>query len=434
MNLNLNSNSSVGWFTWGILIFIFISAIITGLTIWLKGKKIALLEGFVLGIIGIIIFYVIGSSIKINDQQIKLSIKLLGIPGKIFINLIMAIVPLYIFSIIVILFIDEENKDINKKTYATSFATLFGMSLFGITIALFMIPLILLIPGHLTNFNIGESDPINIVSILQRYLILIFVILGFVTGLILKIWGSKNKNIKENSWALFNNIRKYLYKLIYIIVCIIPFLIVLSLTKISLIGKGLAGNILGISLIYLGIYLLGSIIIFFILLFSNAKISSSDKSFKEKILLLIEHSLYIFSNQSISVSLPKTQDVLKELGVNTKISNLTPTKGVVMGMVMCNGFTPTLIILMSLNNYGSLTFLYVVLTIFLVFFLMTSSSGSGSADYTITVTSLGILNISNLFYLSTIMPIQEINEFFIAKINNVYGHILASQITNKLNR
>ena len=100
---------------------------------------------------------------------------------------------------------------------------------------------------------------------------------------------------------------------------------------------------------------------------------------------------------------------------------------------MCNGFTPTLIILMSLNNYHNLTFLYILGAIALVFILLISSSGGGSSDYTISVTVLSVLNINNLFYLNTIMPIQEINESLIAKSNNVLGHLLASQITERYN-
>lgn len=440
MNLNIISdnllnakNGNPGWFIIGMIIFLLVSLILTGLTTYFKGKKIALIQGFILGIIGVSLFATIRYFIPIDKTQIDIADKWTNLPGKIFTDLIMTVIPLYVFVMIVLLFIDKSNNKINKKTYAVSFLSLLGMSLFGIAIALFMIPLILLIPDNLKNFNPGENESIEWIKILRNYSILIFILLGVITGTTLKIAGKHKPKVDENSFIYFSNFKKYLFKYLQIIIYLVPFVIITTLTKFSLIELEKGKDIFLITIIYFGLYSFGSIIIFLSLLFINSLVSHSSETFKEKISLLLSHSLYVFGTQSTSASLPRTQEVARSLGVSQDISNLTPTKGIVMGMVMCNGFTPTLIILMSLNNYNNLTFLYVLLSVLLIFFLVISSSGAGSADYTITITTLGILNISNLFYLSTIMPIQEINETLIAKPNNVYGHILASQITEKVN-
>ncbi len=440
MNLYETSNNLLeinyevsSWFVGGILIFIFLSSIIIGISIFWKNKSVGLITGFILGVIGIGIFTTIRHSSIIDDSQIVSAKNWLELSSKIFFDLIMVIVPLYVFSMIILLFIEKKNQTINKKTYATSFASLLGLSLFGISIAIAMIPLILLIPDKLTNFSPGESAPIDWVDIVKRYIVILFIFMGVFIGVLLKVVGKRNSKIHTNSLTFFLNLKKVSLNLLLKIIFMVPFVIAFSLTTIGLANTKEMGNMWLIILIYLGIYWLGAIIIFLILFLSNIFFSSSTQSPKEKSLLLIKHAGYVFGTQSISASLSKTQELTRTLGVSDDISNLTPTKGIVMGMVMCNGFTPTLIILMSLNNYGNLSFLFVLATILLVFILVISSSGSGSADYTITITSLSILNINNLFYLNLIIPVQEINEAFVSKTNNVYGHIFASLLTEKVN-
>ena len=441
MNLNtiLNSNLLMSdspkapWFFIGTIIFLLLSLIIITFTIFWKGKKIAMIEGFVLGIIGFGIFVTIRSSLSIDETEITNSKNMVSIIGNIFVDLVIISMPLYIFTTIVLLFIGNPSKEINKRTYIASFSSLLLMSTFGIFVALCMIPIILVIPDNLKNFDFGESESIGWIVFLKRYFVLIFIIIAIITGILLKQFGKTNNNFKEKSQVFFLKFNDVLLKYISAIVFIVPFIITSVILKFSLLEVGVANDLIKIISIYFGIYWLGSLIILSTLTLLNIFISPVEKTTKEKATLLMNHSLYVFGTQSTSVSLIKTKEVARELGVSEEVSNLTPTKGIIMGMVMCNGFTPTLIILMSLNNYHNLTFLYILGAIALVFILLISSSGGGSSDYTISVTVLSVLNINNLFYLNTIMPIQEINESLIAKSNNVLGHLLASQITERYN-
>jgi len=159
-NLMINSYNISTWFVGGIIIFLLLSLIIIGIiTLW-KGKIFALLQALVIGILGIGIFSLVKHFLPITESQINNAKTWLSLPGKIFIDLMTMIIPLYIFSMIVILFLEGEHNKINKRTYMMSFISLLGVSLFGIVVALCMIPLIMLIPNSLT-FDFGESTSIN---------------------------------------------------------------------------------------------------------------------------------------------------------------------------------------------------------------------------------------------------------------------------------
>ena len=64
--------------------------------------------------------------------------------------------------------------------------------------------------------------------------------------------------------------------------------------------------------------------------------------------------------------------------------------------------------------------------------LAISTSGTGSADYTIVLSTIGVLGISEGFYATVVMPIQEMNERTITKPNNTLGHLVATQLTERV--
>ncbi len=71
-------------------------------------------------------------------------------------------IPIYIFLVIVCFILSGDSKKVKKRTYAISFFSLIMLSLIGILVAIFLIPLILIIPrdwfDNSINSNVTESN------------------------------------------------------------------------------------------------------------------------------------------------------------------------------------------------------------------------------------------------------------------------------------
>jgi Na+/H+-dicarboxylate symporter len=154
---------------------------------------------------------------------------------------------------------------------------------------------------------------------------------------------------------------------------------------------------------------------------------------KERAKILVNQSLIAFTNQSTIITLPYTQNALEQLGAEDETSKLTTASGTVMGMIMCNGYSPLMIILFTSMYYHQLSFATILITVSLILILGISASGAGSADYTIILAILGTLSLPTSFYLGVLMPIQEVNEKIYPTVNNTAGHMFATQVSERLN-
>ncbi|BDU67365.1 MAG: hypothetical protein TYPL_0180 [Candidatus Tyloplasma litorale] len=434
-----SSSNNNEWFLYFSLAIIFLFAISLIIIHLLKGRLFALITSLIFGVFLLILFISIVNGIDIketNSNVLEQINSIIIIPSYLFIFLITIAIPFYILFVVIEFITSSTLTNIKGRTYLTSFGSLLLLSLFGIIIALLMLPIILLIPNNLFDPNIingnveTELKPI-ILWFIDWRVILFILLFSLIFGFVLRISFRKTEKLK-NINIYFQRISKAISIYFSWVTKLVPYVILTRMASLGLLELDEASNLFSLMIIYMVIFWFGSIIIFSSLFGFNVFLSRKQLSKKESSKILIEQTLNVFAKQSIQASLPDTQATVRKLGVCEEISKLTPTKGVIMGMVMCNGFTPMLIILFSLMNYEQLTFTSVLITISLVMIFAISTSGQGSADYTIIMTALGIMGLPNAFYTSILLPIQEINESIIAKPNNSLGHIVATQLTEKV--
>ncbi len=405
-----------------------------------KGKIWGLISGLLSGIIGMVLLLVlVNASSFDNHALLDTTREIFELPGKIFIKLILIMVPLYLIFIISSLVFSDHFTNIKKTTYGVSFASLLSLSMIGILVAILMSPLVALIPSTLWE-NVLPSSMARHgdhgAASINWVMVGIFgvIILTFVISLIIRL----SKTEKVNSYHEFTNkIVGWITIYFKTIVKLVPLVLITRLTTIGMTEElHEASSTLAIMGIYLGIYLLGSLIIFTLIYSYILFLSKNNLSIKERAKVLNKYILIAFSNQSAAATLVDTKATAVELGVCEEIASLTPTKGMFMGMVMCNGFTPMLISMMIFAGAGILTLPNILLVAIIIFCLSVSTSGAGSSDYWITTTAMKIMEpmgiTSALFdavYLDMILIVQEINEMTVARTNNGIGHIAATITT-----
>lgn len=363
-----------------------------------------------------------------------------NIIGWIFIHLILYVVPIYLILIIMSLVFSGDFKNIKKRTYGISVISLLALSVFGMLIALLLLPIIMAIPQSLWDNAIAVGGDITEGEGGFNWgILLIFgvIILSFAISITARIFMKEDSIVKTNDWVQM--LLKYITLYFKGVIFLVP---VVLLTRLSTIGmteefSDAAAKLL-LMLIYIGIYLLGALIILaslftFIILTSDKRLSV-----KERTVIIWKYILVAFANQSAAVTLIDTQETSRQLGVCEEISTLTPTKGLFMGMVMCNGFTPMIMSLMILSGGGLITFGAVLTAMLLIFSLSISTSGAGSSDYWITATTMKVMEpfgvTSELFtsiYLNIVLVAHEVNEITVPKTLNGLGHISATLMTEK---
>ncbi len=413
--------------------------IIYGLYFW-KGKVIGLLTSLIFGILGMVLLLILVNVTSFDDTEILDTTRdIFAWPGRIFINLILIMVPIYLIFIISSLVFSENFTNIKKRTYGVSFASLLTISLIGIVVAVLLTPFVLLVPDSLwSNITLDDQGGVEETASINWAMIIVFstIILAFVVSIIIRIsLKSKLEKINKNTNMILGFITNY-FKLV---IKLVPLVLFTRLTTIGMTKEiSEASSTLSIMGIYLGLFMFGSIIIFSMLYTYIIFMSDKDKTTKEKIKLINNYLLISFSNQSAAASLQDTQNTVKELGVCDEIATLTPVKGLFMGMVMCNGFTPMLMSIMIFGGAGTLTLTNIFIAAGIIFLLSISTSGAGSSDYWITATTMKIMGpsvvtneIFDALYLNIILVAQELNEMTIAKPINGLGHISATLTTEK---
>lgn len=468
------------------LIFVLITVlIISFILIKFKSKKMAMIAALIIGVIGMGIFGMIfhftppetydemtlidliNEAVIIGDwsevvEWIQTGGEVtfitwedevrdwLSILTTMFISGLLLIVPLYIFTAIVSFIIDENSSKIGKKTYGTSTLTLMMLPLIGILIALLTIPLINLIDtslldgleggslsheghDHDTSSTITDILSTSVGSSLAIFVspesLLSVVIFGIIIGFIVKTLKKDNEDYFKSTKKFFEILKKIISKYLEIIMILLPFAIATRMAMILM--NNSPGNEAKLIGIWLGIYALGSIIIFTITFVITISISTKEKSFKEKSSAILEHSLFAFVNPNIIATLPSTQKTSITLGAKDEIANLTPTKGTFMGLIMCAGFMPMLVVLTTAHFDSGITWHIVLIAIPIIFAISIGTVGMGHADMIVVLSALGTLGLSETFYLSVALILSPITET-VATVNNTNAHISATLITNKV--
>ncbi len=433
----------------GILLVTLICTTVIYCLYYLKSKVWGLLSGLILGLLSLLIFYnlINNTSFDITSGQgmVDEFKFLFNAPGFIFINLILIMVPVYLILIISSLVFNGSFKDVKKRTYGVSFISLISLSAIGVFIAILTIPLVMLIPEEIWHNALHEHDHDHYLRHgaegggFNWMVLLVFgvIIFTFIITIIIRVVISE-ENVKMVAKSI-NSILRVITVYFKVVIMLVPLVLFTRLASM-----GLTTNMaettakLQIMGIYVGLFMAGALLIFTLLFASSTLLSSSELSIKERVMILLNYSLISFSNQSAAATLPQTQQTTKDLGVCEEVSSLTPTKGLFMGMIMCNGFTPMLMTIMVLGGGEILSITNVVIAAALIISLSISTSGAGSSDYWITASTLKIMQpygvtaeIFDLIYLDILIIAQEINEMTVAKPVNGLGHITATLITNK---
>ncbi len=413
-----------------------------------KSKTWGLIASLLSGIISMTIFLLVLNLTSFNEVENESLMQswnlFFGVSGKLFVDLILIAVPFFLVLVVASLVFSSDFTTIKKKTYGISFLSLWLQSIIGIVIAMCMIPFILLIPQTLWDSSMSNGDVVKNggeAAVYNWTMLIVFglMILSFIVSIIMRLT-MKDKVEKFNEWT--SKLISYVTTYFKYVVMLVPMVMFDRLTSIGLTTNiSEATSQLAIMGIYFSLFLFGSIIIITIIMFMILAISKNDKSIKENIKSIMNFLLIAFSNQSTAVTLPETQNTSKELGVCDEITNLTPTKGLFMGMAMCNGFTPMLISLMILGAGGLLTIGNVLLVGLIIVLLSLSTSGAGSSDYWITFTTMKIMEpfgvtdlLFDLVYLDMLMIVQELNEVTISKPINGIGHLNATLLTDSYHK
>ncbi len=413
-----------------------------------KGKVWGLLASLIGGFVGLITLLVLVNATSFNSESIlQTTGDVFNYPGQIFINLILIMVPIYLIFVISSLVFSENFGNVKKRTYGISFASLLLLSLFGIIIAMMLVPIISLIPNSIWDnaINAGEIETITRHSegnFSFNWIILIVfgtIVLTFAISLIMRLtMKDKVENFRNTTKRVSTWITLY-YK---VVLQLVPLVLLTRLTSIGMTNEmNEATSKLLVMGIYLALYFIGAIIIFITLYLYILFVSDDNKSIKERMSIINKYILTIFANQSLVASLEETQLATQELGVCEEISKLTPTKGLFMGMVMCNGFTPMIMISFLLAAAGALTIGNVLLAGIFIFTLSISTSGAGSSDLWITVTATKMLGVTAItdhifdaIYLDIILVAHELNELTVAKPIDAIGHVSATLTTDIYHR
>ncbi len=452
--------SSIGYIfglsTWqsGLALIFLLVAIVALVLIYKKwGKKISLVSGFGIGIIGLIIFGIIfhylpptpyfqedGSGItwvdEVNDW--------LMMPSSIFLSLISFVIPLYVFGSIILL-INNQNKKAKSHAwmFSSSMILLIILPLIGIAVALLLLPLINLIPegsvlvGGETEATENASIP-NIVVMILPYSLMMFtspaflgsvVVFAILIGVVIKMMEKNHEQRHHDIVYFFETFKIVSNSYLKYVLLLIPLVIATRLPMLMLVPNVGQLEFVGY---YLELFVIGGAIIMIILTTIILLVSPAKKY---KMDTLVEHWANSVANPSLATMLPITKETTKKLGAGEDMSEITPTLGVSMGLVMCGGFTPTLIALLAANNVvvtdpgtSMITLGFIFLVIIYVFIASFGTSGVGHADSIIILAVLGSLGLTPEVYL-TIMVIAPITELIAVGINST-GQIAATMVND----
>lgn len=371
---------------------------------------------------------------------------------SIFFSLIFLIIPMYIFVAIVLLIIKPKKKRIGSKTFLSLGFWIILLPIIGISVALMLIPLIhLMDPTKYAELigpaleDTGEAytllDAINswIPSSLSIFAsaaaIISVAIFACLIGIaILGIKGKHPQNY-DSTVKFFDIFKLILDKYMHFIIYLLPFAIATRLPIIALSYS--SGEALTLIAIWFALFLVGFLIIF--LLINGLiliMIRKNEKSMKEKLNILGQHHLYSLSSGNTIIALPSTQKTSLDLGVRYEITEIGSTLGTMNGYVMCGGFAPMLMVLMTayletVNSGEQLTAAFLILAVITLLILSISTFGVVEADFIITTSTLTALNLNPQTLFTWVFTISPIKESFSA-VNDTSGNILAMIASDKV--
>lgn len=425
---------------------------------WLKkiGRGKTIIYSLFLGFGGFIFFMLLinlgGTVSSLGIQQAQ---DWLTLFSTIFISLLSFIIPIFIFNTIILLINRRGDDKKTHRLFISSICFLVFFPIIGILVALLFIPLIVLISPQvigpvsptpildwinaffnnsdnqslLTIFNTLIPNSINIFA--STELIGAVVVIGFIFGIVIKLLNKENPREYNSIINFFETTNKINIKYISYVLVLIPFVIA---TRIPILALGFninnqTGSANLFFLLYyfvffvLGVMIILTILISIIAFFSPAKLNEIKK------VLFFQWS-NTFANPSLPTLIPVTTTSTLNLHVSKTVSEIVPTLGSVMGLIICGGFTPTLLALLAASSSGvPINFAFVLTLIIFVIIISIGTSGITNADSIIAIAVLTAMGLSTDVYLVAlaISPILE----FLAIIGNSTGNLAAALLIDR---
>ncbi len=364
---------------------------------------------------------------------------------NIFFLAISFIIPLLIF--VNIIYLINKDRHESKVTPGSFFKSSFALSMMvmlGIVIAMSMswffsfikIPATestealpdtsVTIPGI-----IDTAIPSSFAIFTSIEFILATVTAGVFFGFALKYLHNKKHNVGEPIISFFETFHVLIAKYIKVISYLIPFAVVYRFPILFMFGAGDALLGLGMFVIMfffgLTVLIVAETIVLYIFMpkqEGQSKISALAKT-------LPTYLAIAFAKHTPSILLDDTISTTKAYGVSETSSMITPTVGTSMGMSMCGGFYPTMIVIITAQLSGvDLNAAFYITLLIVVWSSSIGISGVPGTDAAIVVAALGSLGLTTDYY-ATLYVFDGILNIF-RGLGNAVGFLAATVMYDRL--
>ncbi len=374
---------------------------------------------------------------------------------NIFIELVLVIVPLFIFFTIVKTLNSNRHKQIKYNNLLKSFFSIWLMPFIAITVAILMYPLIAQInmvasPGMIEDVFqdsqittvpgiIDSAIPGSIGIFVSIEFILSVVVFSIFIGIMINVVHRHEHEKGESMIKFCVNAQMIINKYIKMVSLIIP--IVLA-TRLPLLFDyhTLSETFIGLTLFIL-IFVLGWAIVISIEL-TITYLTMRNRSTKNFIRYARSYFTAAFVKHAAPVLLDETIKESESLGVSKDVAELTSSMSTSMGQSTCGGFYPAMIALMTIHlvivgndsSLGSIglgniiTFIFVLYLIIMITNL--GMTGVPGADTAVIISVLGALGLP-FEYFATVFVIDGIINR-VRGIANAFGFVAANNVAERV--
>ncbi len=380
---------------------------------------------------------------------------------NIFMLLLLAVLPIYIFAMISTAFTNARHLGANRKFSIVSFLSLWGMSLLGIVIAICFFPIMLLLKDYMQT-DIGDKSSIGIFGgiwpgieelidkLFKNYglIAVITVVVAIIFAIIMNTLHKYNHKHGERLIKFIEKIKTgvlfYLKYVAYLVPYVISGMIVVLFANYKNTFLSTVGG-LGIFIVifFIGLITVWSIEFGIVSFLRKGNKESDKKEFRKRTREYVKND---FAVQSAPILFPITVSYVKKLGVDEDVAEKTTTFTTFMGYSMCGGFYPALVVMFTLVQNspfqeGSLMasihtadlakdVIVISLMVPLILFMTLGMTGVPGIDVAIIIGLLSSLGL-NPTYFYTIYLIDPMLDKF-RGIGNSMGFSAAAVITNKI--
>lgn len=442
------------WQTTVMVWYVLISTIILGYYRAIDDQKI-ITKAFLFVLLGGIIYLLLTGLVYNDAWVIEANFWLISITG-VFMLLMIIIVPFFIFFTIIRTMVASRENKISIENMFKSFFSIWLMPLIAITIAIIMIPLIMLIPPFSINDNNLNTGDFNselttipgiifsaIPSALGMFLgvgkVLSVVFLSIFIGVILTIMHSRYHKESEQVIHTVTHMHTFITTLIRWIAMMIPMVIATRL--VILFDITTMKSTFESLIIFMLIFLIGwgtVVLVELIITFLTMKNRSKKNFFR----YIKDYFLTAFIKHAAAILLEETIKESKELGVSEEVAELTSSMSTSMGQSTCGGFYPAFVAIMTASmaiSDGSIDppTLGVILSFLLVMYIVIMVTNLGmtgvpGADTAVILSVLSGVGLSGHYgYFMFVFGIDGIVNH-IRGIGNAFGFVAANNIAERI--